>query len=157
MKTLTRQMSFSLQRSPLFAGLALLLLAGMPPHTKTALDTQSTIVQAESAEQAAKLVRDVGGTVTHELGIIDAVAANLSAVQLDAIRQSAVGTRIYDNGRAELAAKGGKDGGGETTTVPPAAAMYASRTWSCIWTTRTAARWRASAGRPTCLWRPPPP
>jgi subtilisin family serine protease len=118
MKTLTRQMSFSLQRSPLLAGLALLLLAGMPPAKKTALDTKSAIVQAETAARAAELVRAVGGTVTHELGIIDAVAAGLTSAQLEAIRQSDAGARIYDNGQAELAAKGGKNGGGETTTTP---------------------------------------
>ncbi|MEM7585936.1 MAG: DNRLRE domain-containing protein, partial [Acidobacteriota bacterium] len=42
----------------------------------------SLIVQAQSTERAAAAVRRVGGEITHELGVIQAVAARLNAEQL---------------------------------------------------------------------------
>ena len=45
------------------------------------------IVQATDMESAADAVRAVGGEVTHELGIINAVAATVSEGQLGLLRE----------------------------------------------------------------------
>ena len=39
---------------------------------------QSYVVQANGLDQAMVLVGDVGGEITHELGIVDAVGARLT-------------------------------------------------------------------------------
>ena len=44
---------------------------------------QSYIVQANGLDQAMALVSDVGGKVTHELGIIRAVGATLLPAQVE--------------------------------------------------------------------------
>ena len=49
------------------------------------LTTSSVIVQASDAASAARLVNAVGGTVTHELGIIRAVGAKLLPAQIEAV------------------------------------------------------------------------
>ena len=45
----------------------------------------SYIVQAASLDQAMGAVQDVGGEITHQLGIINAVGALLTGEQLDAL------------------------------------------------------------------------
>jgi hypothetical protein len=59
-------------------------------------DLVEVMVQAESAEAAAALVHRAGGTVTHELGIINAVGARLTAVQRSALETMA-GPGVYEN------------------------------------------------------------
>jgi hypothetical protein len=57
--------------------LALLLVPGLAgAEQESQAATTTYIVQAATTEQAVELVERVGGTVTHELGIIDAVAAS---------------------------------------------------------------------------------
>ncbi len=56
--------------------------------------TARFIVRAESVEAAASAVKAVGGTVTHELGIIRAVSATLNAAQLRALRENPAIQRI---------------------------------------------------------------
>lgn len=53
---------------------------GAPEHNARA-QTESYIVQADSLEAAVSAVTKVGGEITHRLGIINAVGAELSAVQ----------------------------------------------------------------------------
>ena len=48
--------------------------------------TASYIVQAQSLAMARTSVQQVGGTITHELGIIEAVGAQLTVAQADALR-----------------------------------------------------------------------
>ncbi len=62
----------------------------------------SVIVQSAHSESAAAAVRAVGGEITHELGIIRAVAATLTPEQLTRLRNRP-GVRIYDNRTAEVA------------------------------------------------------
>jgi serine protease AprX len=54
------------------------------------------IVQGQDMAAAAVAVRTVGGTITHKLGIINAVGAHLTPAQLEAIRQFD-GVRLYGN------------------------------------------------------------
>jgi hypothetical protein len=61
-------------------------------------DLVEVLVQAESAATAGALVRQVGGAVTHELGIIDAVGATLTPVQLQALL-SFPDVRVFENRR----------------------------------------------------------
>lgn len=62
----------------------------------------SYIVQASSLDQALSAIQNVGGEITHELGIINAVGARLTSEQritLDADQQ----IRIYQNRKASVA------------------------------------------------------
>ena len=86
--------------------LAALFLALMPLErtTQSTLDAPgaSYIVQAASLEQAVGAVQDVGGEITHELGIINAVGARLTDGQretLDALPQ----VRTYRDREAQVA------------------------------------------------------
>ena len=69
----------------------------------------SYIVQADSVETAKALVESVGGVVTHELGIIRAAGADLSATQLTALEVLQAVDRIYPNNTARISAKPGSD------------------------------------------------
>ena len=55
------------------------------------------IVQSTSVEAAAAAVGDVGGEVTHELGIIRAVGAKLLPVQADALRSRDDVRRVFED------------------------------------------------------------
>ena len=88
------------------AAIALWLTAGpvarpaaRPPQPKA----QSLIVQAADLERAREIVRAVGGTVTHELGIIGAVVAELSPAQVQALRDIRPTPRIYGNTTVQAA------------------------------------------------------
>ena len=79
-------------------GLAAILATGSSPSSGVeALEARSFVVQAADAGAAAAAVAAAGGTVTHELGIIDAVAADLTAAQLKALRQAARVQAIHAN------------------------------------------------------------
>ncbi|MHC4816313.1 MAG: hypothetical protein ACYTFN_24940, partial [Planctomycetota bacterium] len=70
MKKIRQRVAKAVRRSlPLAAMLALALLVGLPAGLETAPATQSVIVQAASMEEAAALVREAGGMVTHELRV----------------------------------------------------------------------------------------
>ena len=59
------------------------------------------IVQSTDVAIAAGLVRSVGGSITHELEIINAVGAEVSPRQLDDLRKLE-GVRIYENQRVAV-------------------------------------------------------
>ena len=60
------------------------------------------IVQASDVVTAAAMVEYVGGEVTHELGIINAVGAKLSASQLRRLGSAGGSIRIYLNSAAQI-------------------------------------------------------
>jgi serine protease AprX len=60
-------------------------------------DTLHVLLQGSSAKQIATLVEEAGGTVTHDLHIINAIGAKLSPEQLDAILKSPLVTRHIDD------------------------------------------------------------
>jgi len=64
---------------------------------------ESVIVQATDMATAAALVRAVGGEVTHELGIIDAVGAKVTRAQLASIEAQPY-VRTYANREVQVAA-----------------------------------------------------
>ena len=68
--------------------LALLLLASFHQGNRTNQDTiaGSYIVQAASLDQAQIAVQDIRGNITHELGIINAVAARLDSQQRETLK-----------------------------------------------------------------------
>ena len=68
-------------------------------HTQSS--PQRYIVQAESLAQARELVTRVGGSVSHELRVINAVGATLTERQLDALRQSEQLRRVYNDRQLE--------------------------------------------------------
>ena len=81
------------------AGVSCLLPNGEPEAG--AAETRRVIVQAADSATAAERVRAMGGVVTHELGIIDAVAAELTPAQRRALERQAAVRRIYDDGTVE--------------------------------------------------------
>ncbi len=102
----------------------LLLLFAAASGPLAAEAPESVIVQAASTAEAAALVRAAGGTVTHELGVIRSVAAELTAGQRAGLDRTAGIRRIWDNATAELTGKpdkgdkgGGGGGGGGTSQV----------------------------------------
>ncbi|MCP4841048.1 MAG: hypothetical protein GY887_04885, partial [Halieaceae bacterium] len=60
-------------------------------------DTLQVLVQGVSYSQIAELVKAAGGTVTHDLHIIDAVGARLSPEQLRTVVESPLVTRYIDD------------------------------------------------------------
>src|SRR5512141_2765869 len=82
---------------------ALLATSGVPaPPTSTAPPsassaTVSVIVQARDTASAAAAARAVGGTVTHELEIINAVAATVTADGARHLASVCPDCRIYPN------------------------------------------------------------
>ena len=73
-----------------------------------------TFDSGPSLETATNAVQIVDGEITHELGVIDAVAAELTARQLEALRRTAGILRIYGNGTIETAGKPVKDNPGDS-------------------------------------------
>jgi subtilisin family serine protease len=69
----------------------------------------SYIVQAASLEAARGAVTQAGGSVTHELGIIDAVAATLSPAQAHTLYLS--GVSLFEDAGVTTAGKGSGGGG----------------------------------------------
>src|SRR5262245_29281116 len=90
--------------STAMAAAALALLVGAPvrhreqgERLQTSGDqTESFIVQHEDMDSARRAVEHVGGKITHELSIINAVGADLTLGQLGELRQIR-GLRIYEN------------------------------------------------------------
>jgi len=79
---------------------AILVLAS----SGTPADTRSVIVQGDDLQSVARAVLDAGGAVTHELGIINAVAAELTAREIDALTASVPTLRVHENHTATVAA-----------------------------------------------------
>ena len=52
------------------------------------------IVQGQDMDSVTAAVRAVGGTITHELGVINAVGAELTAAQRESLSQNAGISRI---------------------------------------------------------------
>ena len=86
-------------------------LSGYPQAEATPVVEQSAsyILQGESTEVVAEVVRSIGGEITHELGIINAVAAKLSRSQLEQLRVNPAILKITEDGAVKTA--GGVAGG----------------------------------------------
>src|SRR5512147_1803410 len=61
------------------------------------------IVEGRDLASAAGAVRDVGGRIVHELGIIDAVAAELTPAQIAQLRGRKDISRIHQNRSIKVA------------------------------------------------------
>jgi hypothetical protein len=66
-------------------------------------ETQALIIQGSDLAAVRSAVAAVGGEITHELDIIDAVGARLSAAQIEALRGHAQVKRVYADGTAQVA------------------------------------------------------
>ena len=67
---------------------------------------QTRIVQAQSLDDASAAVRAAGGTVTHELGIINAVGARLTRQQLERLDTTDGSLRIHADRSTAVAGAG---------------------------------------------------
>ena len=105
--------------------LAALLLGVCLTAPISASEVESFIVQGDSLQAVASAVESVVGTVTHELGIIRAVAAELTAAERLALARTVGVHRIWDDGTAELTGRpsqgqrGGVGGGLMAETYYP--------------------------------------
>ena len=99
--------SISLLLLSLAAVLSLPGASAAPTDTQIKAEGRSLIVEAASVEAARQAVTSLGGAVTHELSIIDAVAALVPAHQLEAL-EALPGVRVSANHSLE------------TTAAPPA-------------------------------------
>ena len=72
----------------------------------------SYIVQGRSAASVARIVRSVGGEITHELEVIRAVGATLTNKEATVLKNHPDVRRLYGNAAVEVAAKGGKSNSG---------------------------------------------
>ena len=87
----------------------------------------SRIIQGASLEEVRHAVEGAGGEITHELRIINAVAAELTSGQVEALRRADGIRRIYGNDTIKTAGKPSKDGGssgGDTSPTPSATDTY---------------------------------
>ncbi len=96
MKASKRQQPLASRLFRLGPALAVLLAIGIPAAARPEPATETFIVQASSAAVARTAVEKVGGRVTHELGIINAVGAELTAEQREVLEETA-GIRIHRN------------------------------------------------------------
>ena len=74
--------------------------AGLQPaadRSTAAAPVSSYIVQARSLAAAQAAVHSADGSITHELGVIGAVAAELTAAQLAELRKHSAVRRVYAN------------------------------------------------------------
>ncbi|MDQ5857609.1 MAG: S8 family peptidase, partial [Acidobacteriota bacterium] len=91
------------------ASLVLVSLAGNGSHSRSASEVRPpasgriVIVQARDLASAAAAVRAAGGKLVHELGIINAVAAELTPAQVTQLSQSNAVSRIDENHQVEVA------------------------------------------------------
>jgi serine protease AprX len=85
--------------------------------------TASYIVQAPSLAAARSAVVKVGGTITHELDIIDAVGATLAPAQAETLRAAGItlfeDAKVQTSATEELSAVGGGGGGSTQDTFYP--------------------------------------
>lgn len=91
--------------SKVAAILAIAILIGVwAGPTALASDNASILVQGRSPEQeVAQAVSSAGGEITHRLGIIDAVAARLTAEQRERLAADPRVTRLWDDHRLGIA------------------------------------------------------
>ena len=86
-------------------GIVCLSLLGTAPQAAPSASVSSVIVQASDARTAGALVAAVGATVTHELGVINAVAARLTVAQQAQLRAGKAGVRLFEENSVEVAKK----------------------------------------------------
>ena len=80
--------------------------------------TSSYIVQGKTLSEIRSIVSEYGVETTHELGIIRAVAADLTQEQVAELRSREAVRRVYSNDAVEVAGKpGGSNSGSSYTTV----------------------------------------
>ncbi len=97
--------------APLLALTLWLASLGLP-GANAEVPTTRLIVQGQSVEAVRQLVREVGGTVTHELGIIKAVGAELTARQIEILETSGT-VRLFADRSLDTSSTGcAADGGG---------------------------------------------
>jgi len=77
--------------------------------------TASYIVQGKSVAELRSLVAEFDAEVTHELGVIRAIAADLTDDQVAALRRHESVLRVYGNDPVEVAKKPGSGTDGDTT------------------------------------------
>jgi len=99
-----------------------------------AASVQNWIVQGRSAEMAAQLVAEHGGTVTAMLPIVNGVAATLTSAQAQALRLEADIAAVVEDAPVQLVSTTlgdekapGKDGDQEEGSLPQIAADFDAR------------------------------
>ncbi len=86
------------------ASIAIALMSGACMNNEAPM-VSSVILQGDDTAAVAAAVEKVGGEVTHELGIINAVVADLSPSQIDEVRRVPAVAKLCPNRTVESAAK----------------------------------------------------
>ncbi len=81
----------------------------------TSEPTSSVIVQGQDVDIIKQQVLEVGGTVTHELAIIHAVGATLTATQRTDLQKLDPSLRLYEDAGVRTSGNGNGDGKGSFT------------------------------------------
>ena len=97
------------RRSTTVTTAALLGLAGFlwgtPPERRADDETRHVIVQAANLDGATAAVRAVGGEVTHQLGIINAVGAHLTLDEVRRVEAVDATVRVHADRQTTVAGK----------------------------------------------------
>ena len=88
---------------PILAMIVGCALVTLPTADQADQNASSFIVQATDTATAARLVRDTGGAISHELKIINAVAAELTPSQVSILREADGISTIYGNSTLTVA------------------------------------------------------
>ena len=81
--------------------IVVLMIAACAPEPGA--ERLEVIVQGNDVAQVATLVNQVGGDTTHQLSIIDAVGAQLTAAQLAELKRIPGIIKIYENSQVQVA------------------------------------------------------
>lgn len=111
--------ALSLLAAPIALAIAVLVCGADAPRQLPAPQAEVTsyIVQGASVDDVIHRVQQTGGAITHELGIIRGVAAELTTAQRRALMQAGPGLRITGNRTTELAKKPVNDPGDNPATM----------------------------------------
>jgi len=85
------------------AAITLGITASVPLLSPGPRDVRPLIVQGESIEAVTRAIAAVGGEITHDLHIINAVGANLSQEQFRAVQDMPGIRRVHGDGTVKTA------------------------------------------------------
>lgn len=91
----------NIKKKMLILGAGLVILGSIALLMPGKMQRQSAIVQGTDLATAREAVLSVGGEITHELGIIKSVGANLSKAQMQKLRGIKGIRKVYQNSEVE--------------------------------------------------------
>ena len=153
-----RRSPFARRRTACWLAVLVLVALGLPQtgHELSRI-TESVIVQGSGVESVRAAVERAGGEVTHELAIIRAVAADVTAAQRSRLEDTP-GLRVYENSMAGALRIRSRDGLGVswlplTLVRPDLDSGLLTRAGGDTWAIRLDIRIHRLSARPNQLIR----